>query len=242
MALLAATVLTIARTKRIFQLTPKAVVIYLALVLVLCKSTGAIVYAAAGMLLLFLSSASMQRRVALALAVVVLLYPSLRGSGAFPTEGVLSLAKSIGEERHQSLEFRFTNEDTLLKKARERPVFGWGTYGRNLVYDDIGKVAAVTDGEWIIALGVSGFMGFFAKFALLVIPIFLAARRLRKVPRDDDSRMIAGLALIVTITAVDLLPNGLFSNYPFSFAGALSSGSALLLNREEEEEDEPEPA
>jgi hypothetical protein len=243
-ALLSATVLTIARTKRIFAMTPKAVVIYLAVVLILCKSTGAIIYATAGMLMLFLSSASMQRRIALALAMVVLLYPSLRGSGAFPTEGVLSLAKSIGEERHQSLEFRFTNEDTLLKKARERPVFGWGTYGRNLVYDDIGKVAAVTDGEWIIALGVSGFVGFFAKFSLLVIPIFLAARRLRKVPRDPESRMVAGLTLIVTITAVDLLPNGLFSNYPFFLAGALSSGSALLLTRDQEEDEyeDPEPA
>jgi hypothetical protein len=234
-ALLSASVLTVARTKRIFQLTPKAIVIYLAIVLVLCKSTGAIVYAAAGMLLVFIGSARMQRRLALALAIIVLLYPSTRGSGAFPTEGVLSVAKYAGEDRFQSLEFRFNNEDMLLKKARERPVFGWGTYGRNLVYDDIGKVAAVTDGEWIIALGVSGFVGFFAKFSLLVIPIFLTARRLRRVPLDADARLVGGLALIVTITAVDLLPNGLFSNYPFFLAGALTTGSALLIEPRDEE-------
>jgi hypothetical protein len=52
--------------------------------------------------------------------------------------------------------------------------------------------------------------------------------RLRKVPRDPDSELIAGLALIVAITAADLLPNGLFSNYPFFLAGALTTGSALL--------------
>jgi hypothetical protein len=227
-ALIAAVALSIVRTPRIFRLTPKAVVGYLAVVLIVCKSTGAIIYAVAGMLILFLTSARVQRRAAVVVAVIVLLYPSMRGSGAFPTEEVLSLAKNIGEDRTQSLEFRFTNEDTLLKKARERPVFGWGTYGRNLVYDDGGKSAVITDGEWIIALGVSGFFGFFSKFGLLVIPVFLAAVRLRKVPRDPDSELIAGLALMVAIAAADLLPNGMFSNYPFFLAGALTTGSALL--------------
>jgi hypothetical protein len=35
--------------------------------------------------------------------------------------------------------------------------------------------------------------------------------------------MLASLSLIVAVTAIDLIPNGIFSNYPFFLSGALLS-------------------
>ena len=41
----------------------------------------------------------------------------------------------INEERAHSLEYRLENEDLLIAKALQRPIFGWGGWGRNCVYD-----------------------------------------------------------------------------------------------------------
>jgi uncharacterized membrane protein len=156
----------------------------------------------------------------------VLLYPVLRGADLFPTSAILSLGETFGTDRARSMEFRFKNEDQLLEKARKRPWFGWGKYNRNKVIDDEGHPVSVTDGQWIIAFGVSGVTGFLTEFGLLLVPIFLTSRRLRWVEDPTQRRLIASLSLIVAVTAVDLIPNSRFSSYPYFLAGALLSLSA----------------
>ena len=146
----------------------------------------------------------------------------LRASDWVPTEGLVEQAMSISPERAQSLEFRFDNEELLLEKARERLWFGWGGHGRRSVYDDeLGKEVAVADGHWIIVLGGRGIIGFLEAFGLLVLPIFFARRRFRKLTDETEKKAFAGFTLIVAICAFDLLPNGLFSNYIYLLAGAL---------------------
>jgi hypothetical protein len=56
---------------------------------------------------------------------------------------------------------------------------------------------------------------------LLVVPVFVAARKLRTIPEASDRWLVAALALIVAFNATDLLPNGLFSYFPYYFAGVL---------------------
>jgi hypothetical protein len=204
------------------------VAVYLAGVLVLCKSTGAIAYGLAAIPLVALGSVNLKRRVSVLLAAVVLLYPVLRGADLFPVTGALSLAADIDANRKQSLEFRFVNEDLLLARARERPWFGWGEYGRNIVNDKQGNPTTVTDGAWIIVMGSQGAVGFVALFGMLVTPIFLAARRVRLIRNRQDRILLTTLSLMVAVTAVDLIPNGLFSNYPFFLSGALLSLSRGL--------------
>jgi O-antigen ligase len=215
--------------RRIWGLKAKTATLILAVVLVLCKSTGAIVYVALSAPLLLWGSVKLQQRIATILAVVVLLYPSMRESDVFPTSTVLSLSEMAGGEREASVAYRFKNEEMLLKKARQRPWFGWGQYDRNEVFDEYGKRATVTDGEWIIALGIAGFTGFLSSFGLLLIPVFLTGRRLRLASDDTERRLVAATSLIVAVTALDLLPNSLFSNYPYFLSGALLSASAALL-------------
>ena len=198
------------------------VAIYLGVVLVLCKSTGAILYALILVPVVLRSTPERQMKLASILGILVLLYPALRASDLVPTEWLVEQAKAISPERAQSLEFRFDNEELLLEKGRERIAFGWGGHGRRSVYDDeLGKEIAVADGHWIIVLGARGIVGFIQAFGLLVLPIFFARRRFEKLTNEAERRTLAGFTLIVAICAFDLLPNGLFSNYIYLFAGAL---------------------
>jgi hypothetical protein len=93
----------------------------------------------------------------------------------------------------------------------------------------------VTDGEWIIALGVTGFLGFGTLFGLLLWPLFAAARKMRKVHNKVDRRLISGISLTLAMCAVDLLPNSLGSNYPYFLAGALLSVAAAMAQEVRQE-------
>jgi hypothetical protein len=225
---LASATLTRLPRRRIWGMTAKTTTYILAVVLVLCKSTGAIIYLVLITPLIWRAAWRTQWRVALVLGVVVFLYPSMREADVFPTTTIESLGGMVGSDREGSVTYRFMNEDMLLKKARKRPWFGWGEYNRNEVYDDGGKVISVTDGEWIIALGISGFVGFFATFGLLLLPVFKAGRRLRKISDKSDRLLVASTALIVAVTAAELLPNGLYTNYCYFLSGALLTVSAAL--------------
>jgi hypothetical protein len=109
-----------------------------------------------------------------------------------------------------------------LKRTRDRIVFGWGEYGRNMIHDWEGKKDSVLDGYWLIRMSVSGLVGFLTAFAPLLIPVFIARRRLRTLPEGREQWVVAGVAFTVSILALDLIPNGLWGCYPFLMAGALT--------------------
>ncbi len=60
--------------------------------------------------------------------------------------------QNVSADRANSLRHRLNNEDMLLSRAFESPLFGWGGWGRNRVYDENGKDLTVTDGLWIIII------------------------------------------------------------------------------------------
>jgi hypothetical protein len=190
-------------------------------VLIACKSTGAIVYAIAGVPLLLLAKPKYQLLVAIILAWITLLYPLLRLSGAFPVADLIDAARTVQTERADSLAFRFRNEDDLLARTRERIFFGWGEYGRNMVRDEEGRSLSTFDGYWIIRLSANGLIGFITSFAPLLIPVFLTRRRLALLADEKSEWVVAGAAVTLTILTVDLIPNGLWACYPYLIAGAL---------------------
>jgi hypothetical protein len=126
----------------------------------------------------------------------------------------------LSEERRDSLAFRFNNEDRLLAHARERIWFGWGN-GRNRIYNETGEDVSVTDGYWIIILGIGGAVGFSIALGALAGPVLWARRRLASHGDRSEKTMLAGLALMLALGSVDLLPNGLYSVTPFFLTGVL---------------------
>lgn len=201
----------------------------LLVVLVLSKSTGATLYVLFALPLVIWANAFREARVAVIIAMLVFLYPMLRLTGAFPTDAIIRTSNSlVGAERTQSLDFRFTNENTLVARAWERGLFGWGQYGRNFPADRSGHSAAVADGYWIIECGESGVAGYVGTFGILLLPVFVVWRRLKLIPEPSDRVLLSGAALLLSIVALDLLPNGIWSFYPYLIAGAIAGVSRDL--------------
>ncbi|TBX28182.1 hypothetical protein [Nioella sediminis] len=214
--------ITIARSDRSRRaLLWWAAAAYMGLVLILCKSMASILYAAAfAPVLLFLGS-RMQFRVAMLLACLVLAYPALKSFHLIPEADILELAESVDEDRANSLRFRLDNENILIDRAMERPVFGWGTWGRNQIYDGAtGEILTTTDGRWIITIGVYGWAGFLAEFGLLTLPIFLVWWRVAAFGREVPP-WVGGAVLILAINVIDMIPNATLTPMSFLFAGAL---------------------
>jgi hypothetical protein len=109
----------------------------------------------------------------------------------------------------------------------DRPIFGWGGFGRERVYEaETGKDFVVQDGHWIALFGTHGTVGFVCYFLLLLWPIYQATRRMHLVPQRDDRTLLAGLGFIVVMCAVNMLPNMPLPNLQFY----LAAGLAALIN------------
>lgn len=209
---------------KFWRSTTKVVHGALLVFLILCKSTGAILWALLFGPLAWRSKPKVLQRAATICALVAFFYPVMRSTDTFPVTQVVGFANAVSPERGQSVEFRFDNEDLLLNKARERLAFGWGTYGRHTIYhEEIGdKDIAIADGYWIIRVSMGGVAAFIYSFGLLVWPVLMMGGVLGRVKDPVLQAKVAGLSLLVAILTLELLPNGLFSNWSYLLAGALA--------------------
>jgi hypothetical protein len=208
--------------------SPGVLTTYLGVVLALCKSAGAFIYALTIAPLVRWTKPQTQIRLAVLLAVISISYPILRLTSIFPTGLVLSLSEELNEQRADSLKFRFDQEDALLSHASERLMFGWGRFGRNRVYWSSGSDASVTDGRWIITLGQYGLLGFIAQFGLLSFPVFRSLIALRRVSKLEEQLLLSSLALLVGITVLEQLPNDSLTPWSWLLAGALLGRSEYI--------------
>ncbi len=193
---------------------------YMAVVLILCKSLASLLYAAMFVPILIFLSVRTQLKVALVLSCLTLLYPAMKSFHLVPEERILSLASDVDAERASSLQFRFENENILIDRAMERPVFGWGTWGRNQIYNAAGELTTTTDGRWIITIGVYGWVGFLAEFGLLILPMVLAWRALRQ-RNVPPTIWLSGVVIILAINMIDMIPNATLTPMTWLFAGSL---------------------
>jgi hypothetical protein len=212
------------RGRRVRGLPPAFVTLYLGAVVALCKTFSAVIYATVGSVLMLFCSPRTQARAAVAIACIVLTYPILRSFDLFPTRILTSVSDSASQERSESLAFRFDNEELLLARARERWLFGWGSYGRNRVINEEGKTISVTDGLWIILLGEVGAVGFVSVFGVMLLPVFQSGRALRNLSSESDRRLLASFGLLVALNWADSLPNALSGGVLMVFVTGAFSG------------------
>lgn len=211
-----------------------AVFLYLAFVLVMCRSVGPAVYALAMAPTIFLVGRRWQVLLAAAVGVIVITYPLLRGAHLVPLDTILNYALAISPERNQSLDFRISNEETLLARAALKPFFGWGGYGRNLILDPVsGRIQTIPDGEWIITLGTYGWFGYICEFGLLILPLIYFAREAMARNIEAFSPFACTIALIYAANLADLLPNATLIPFTWLMAGALLGyAENLVLQRQ----------
>ncbi|MGF1491798.1 MAG: O-antigen ligase family protein [Microcoleaceae cyanobacterium] len=153
--------------------------------LVMVKSTGAYAYFIYGVFILFVAKWLKTSLPLLILIATLIGYLGLAASGQFTSEtkdNVVNVATTLaGEQRAASLEFRLDNEELLGEKARKQPIWGWGRFGRNRVYDydwrgDLVDIS-ITDSMWIQAFGVQGVVGLVSIVAVHLLPAMVTMRR-----------------------------------------------------------------
>ncbi len=205
----------------------------LLVVLIFSKSLGALIIASLLCPLVLFMPKRIQVLGAAIIAFVVLCYPIARGAYLVPIDWLLAQAAALDPERAASLEFRFRFEELILGRVEERSMFGWGGYGRWMLLDQ----DTVADGEWIITMGESGWIGYLAKFGLLGFPVLLVWWRWR---RDGIGMESAIIALALTAGMIDLIPNSGMTPDKWLLAGALW-GRVELGRISDTAEDAPEP-
>lgn len=194
--------------------------IWLIVVLVYSKNLGATMAAFVLSAAVFLLGRGAQLILALVLASVVMFYPILRGAGWVPTDAFVEFVQTIEQERADSLRFRIANEDLLLERANLKPLAGWGTWGRNLIYDpETGELVSTIDGIWVALIGMFGWIGYIGRFGLLTAPILFFALRRSAV---GASFLPIGTIIALCAALIDLLPNSSLVGYVWAMAGAVA--------------------
>lgn len=210
---------------------------------VLCKSAGALALLVVGSLVFLLTRRLQSPKPLFFLGAVAPLYILLRLTGLWSGAGLVELVKVASEDRGASVETRFHHENLLSARALQRPVFGWGGWGRSRIRDESGTDTSVTDGLWIIELGVRGFVGLTAMLSVFLLPL---AALVRVVPAREWTRAraapAAALAAVVMLYLIDCLPNAMISPIYMLAAGgisALAGFEAEVPERLQEQESTP---
>jgi hypothetical protein len=195
-----------------------AAALWLGLTLLLSRNLGAVMITTVLLPVILFLGVRGQLLAAAIVAGVFLAYPVARTSQILPIAQVIELAGNIDPQRAGSFLTRLENEERMLAKASERPLFGWGGWGRSRVFNERGDDITIADGAWVIVIGVDGWVGYLAHFGLLTGPVFLLLLHRR---RYDVGMETSVLTIILAANLVDLVPNS--SNTPLTWliAGAL---------------------
>lgn len=175
---------------------------------------------------------------AMSIGVTVFFYPIFRSTGLMPVEEISAAAALISERRALSLNFRLVNEDIALARALEKPVTGWGRWGRNQVYDEQGQVVSVQEGAWIQAITENGWYGYIGLYALLTLPAMFAIGVWRRKKIPPETFALIGITtgnLIYSIPTTCLTPVGVL------VFGALAGFMLTKPDTDKEEADQGQP-
>jgi hypothetical protein len=218
---------TRART-RLLEVPFGWVVLALAGTTLLTKATGSILLLALGIAVLEGTRRLRSPWPVLALMLLPPAYSAARIAGWNGNDLVSISRRWIDSERADSLKFRLDQEDALIERAMERPGLGWGGWGRSRLYDEEGRDVSVTDGMWIITLGVSGLVGLVALGLSLALPVLALLRRF-PARYWGDARIAAAVSMGVALLlwATDNLLNAMTTPLAAAMAGALVTFSLV---------------
>ena len=200
---------------------------------VFVRSLGALFLLTLGVAVLFAARSSRSRIVwsLLVVSLVPIGYIGVRVTDTWAGEGVVPFIREhISPERAQSIEFRLQNEDQLKAKALQRPLFGWGGFGRAQLRDKrSGDLATTVDGWWIAVLGENGYFGLVGFCLMLVTPVWLFLARVPPI-RWGRPQVAPGavLAVLCALFLADCMLNAMFNPFIALALGGL--GGALALH------------
>ncbi len=208
--------------KRLWGVPMLWLVVALMVGVVLTKSVGAWLAFVAGAGCL----ASVKYLKTPALAAIILIavpgYMTVRTVVGWDAAVLVDAAHAVaGPERAASLQTRIDNEDLLKAKAMQQPLFGWGRWGRNRVYDEFGNDTTTTDGLWVIILGQAGVVGLVAFTGVFIAPALTVRKTARGRWREASVAAPVVLGLLCTLYLMDNLLNAMVNPVFTLIAGGL---------------------
>ena len=195
--------------KRLRGLPFDRLLLGLLVVAVLCRGTGAIFLLTVGIALWFALKWTKLRLPALVLLTFGPFYFITRSAGLWSGRETSDLVSMVvNQRRAESLLVRLVNEDMLAAKALQRPLFGWGGWGRNRVFDEEGRDLTITDGYWIIVLGSFGAVGLTSWTVSLLLPMGIMVKRYPAPAwRDPSLAPPSAISIVVNLHLIDCIAN-----------------------------------
>ncbi|WP_432797439.1 O-antigen ligase domain-containing protein [Poriferisphaera sp. WC338] len=197
--------------------------IVLGLTFIFCKAVGALLLGVAAIGLFFSTIWLRSKAWLMVVLAVMPIYLTARVAYDWDAKWLLDQAREVfPEKRVESLGTRINNENALRDKAMQRPLFGWGGFGRSRIVNDQGEQISITDSAWIIVLGRNGVFGLLGYFGVLLVPLLRLAYH---VPLSTWRHPViapsVALALILGIFMIDRLLNAQLNPIPIFIAGGL---------------------
>lgn len=211
--------------KRFWNLPIGVLMGILLLTFVAARSTGAYMLFLLGAVILFIAWRFRNVWIVWVLIAGICYYLFLGASGTFPNKQIIgTMSQFFNADRVGSLQFRFDNEEILGVKARQRMLFGWGGFGRNRVFDEMGEDTTITDSLWIIAFGVNGVFGLASMTASILLPsIVFLVRYPARLWKNPNVAPAAALAVCVVLYMLDCVLNAMVNPIFMLAAGGLAS-------------------
>jgi hypothetical protein len=179
---------------------------------VLCKSFGAIILMLIALGTILRAKTLRARWIVLALVIGPQLFVFCRVGGLLDRQTISHAMEFMPEDRVESLDTRAKNEDLLVAKALQQPIFGWGGWGRSRVVNEEGDDVTIVDSIWVEILGRNGLVGLIGLMGVLFIgPATLLARVPPSAWRRSETAPAFCLALVIAMFAVDCTMNAMIN-------------------------------
>lgn len=158
-----------------------------------------------------------------AMTLIAPFYATMQSLNVWPTDlSVDFITGLLGEDRAQSLEFRYFNEGYLTEKALEQPVFGWAGWDRQQVTINDYGLRTVSDSMWITFFGKFGVIGLISLMLSILLPAIVFIGRyppwLWSHPKLAPA---AALSVILVLYMLDGLLNAMINPLFMLAAGAI---------------------
>jgi hypothetical protein len=190
---------------------------------VLCKSALSLLLMIAALGALIILRYGGTRLAVAAMIVVPFAYIALRTAGGWSGRELLDLASVAGHERAGSLQMRIDSEDLLWSKASQRPVFGWGGWGRSRLFDEeTGRDLAISDGMWVIFAGKYGLVGLCSFWLAMIVGSVRLLWRPSALWRHPAAAGAVIMAVLLAMHMCDNLLNAMMNPLYVLGAGGLA--------------------
>jgi tetratricopeptide (TPR) repeat protein len=197
--------------KRVWEVPSSAILAALLVIAILCKCAGATLLVTTGFGALWICLRTKRKWAMWCLLCVAPLFFAVRTTNLWSGESAVELARLlVGETRADSLDYRFENDDFLIAKALQQPIYGWGGWNRSRVIDETGRDLAETDGYWVIIFGTNGFVGLISVTLAMLLPagLFLARFPSERWKQPGLAPVVV-IATIVNLFLLDCLVNAM---------------------------------